>query len=94
MKNIFLLLITIFGTHILLAQGPRGMSTEERVTMMNDSLSLSEAQMEKLRLVFEASTEKMISLRESELSREEMRAEMIENRKEVRVERGKQNRSR
>jgi len=86
MKYLFLLLITVFGTNLLLAQGPRGMTPDQRVAVMNDSLSLSEAQMEKLQAVFEASGEKLQSLRELEMSREEMRAEMQENRKQVRAE--------
>ena len=55
MKYLILLLITVFGTNLLLAQGPRGMTPDQRVAVMNDSLSLSEAQMEKLQAVFEAS---------------------------------------
>ena len=75
MKNLTLLLFLICTPLVLMAQRGPGPSPSERVKIMDDSLSLSEAQEQRLLDLFESTRETMLDLRDNSESVEQFRSE-------------------
>lgn len=75
MKNSLLLLLLIVTPSVLSAQRGPGPSPSERVKIMDDSLSLSEAQEQKLLDLFKSTRETMLDIRDNSESAEEFRSE-------------------
>jgi Spy/CpxP family protein refolding chaperone len=75
MKNLLLLLLLIVTPLVLMAQRGPGLSPSERVKIMDDSLSLSEAQEQKLLDLFETTQETMLTIRDNSESVEQFRSE-------------------
>ena len=75
MKNLILLLLLIFIPLVIMAQRGPGPSPSERVKMMDDSLSLSEAQEQKLLDLFETTQETMLTIRDNSESVEQFRSD-------------------
>ena len=75
MKNSLLLLLLIVTPLVLSAQRGPGLSPIERVKIMDDSLSLSEAQEQKLLDLFETTRETMLTIRDNSESVEQFRSE-------------------
>lgn len=75
MKNLTLLLFLIGTPLVLMAQRGPGPSPSERVKIMDDSLSLSEAQEQKLLDLFETTRETMLTIRDNSESAEQFRSE-------------------
>jgi Spy/CpxP family protein refolding chaperone len=70
-----LLLLLIVTPLVLMAQRGPGLSPSERVKIMDDSLSLSEAQEQKLLDLFETTQETMLTIRDNSESVEQFRSE-------------------
>lgn len=75
MKNLILLLLLIITPLVLMAQRGPGPSPSERVKIMGDSLSLSEAQEQKLLALFETTQETMLTIRDNSESVEQFRSD-------------------